>query len=95
MRPSQITDWCHEIIRSQAAAGGFYIDATMGNGKDTLMLCTLAKETGSVLAFDIQDTALEATQSHNQRGGNPKRIKDSEKRRHDEPVHLQRRRHGV
>lgn len=34
----------------------------MGNGRDTLMLCTLAKETGSVLAFDIQDTALEATQ---------------------------------
>ena len=44
------------------AYGGFYIDATMGNGRDTLMLCTLAKETGSVLAFDIQDTALEATQ---------------------------------
>ena len=62
MRPSQITDWCHAIIRSQAAYGGFYIDATMGNGRDTLMLCTLAKETGSVLAFDIQDTALEATQ---------------------------------
>ena len=62
MRPSQITDWCHAIIRSQAAYGGFYIDATMGNGKDTLMLCTLAKETGSVLAFDIQDAALEATQ---------------------------------
>ena len=52
----------HAIIRSQAAYGGFYIDATMGNGRDTLMLCTLAKETGSVLAFDIQDTALEATQ---------------------------------
>lgn len=51
MRPSQITDWCHEIIRSQAAAGGFYIDATMGNGKDTLMLCTLAGKAGSVLAL--------------------------------------------
>ena len=62
MRPSQITEWCHEIIRSQAAAGGFYIDATMGKGKDTLMLCHLAGKTGRVLAFDIQDEALLATQ---------------------------------
>ncbi|MDE6938057.1 MAG: SAM-dependent methyltransferase, partial [Lachnospiraceae bacterium] len=58
MRQSQITYWCHEIIQSQAPEGGFYIDATMGNGNDTLMLCRLAGDTGSVLAFDIQEEAL-------------------------------------
>ena len=58
MRQSQITYWCHEIIRSQALRGGFYIDATMGNGNDTLMLCRLAGTSGSVLAFDIQEKAL-------------------------------------
>lgn len=58
MRQSQITYWCHEIIRSQAPRGGFYIDATMGNGNDTLMLCRLAGTSGSVLAFDIQEKAL-------------------------------------
>lgn len=42
MRVSQITEWCHEVIKSQAQAGGFYIDATMGKGNDTLMLCRLA-----------------------------------------------------
>lgn len=62
MRQSQITFWCHEIIRSQALAGGFYIDATMGNGNDTLMLCELAGETGKVTAFDIQKKALENTE---------------------------------
>lgn len=58
MRQSQITYWCHEIIRSQAPKGGFYIDATMGKGYDTLMLCRLAGESGRVLAFDIQEKAL-------------------------------------
>ena len=30
MKQSQITYWCHSIIRSQVKEGGFYIDATMG-----------------------------------------------------------------
>ena len=34
MKQSQITYWCHEVIRSQARKGGFYIDATMGKGND-------------------------------------------------------------
>ena len=33
MKNLQITHWCHEIIRSQAKAGGHYIDATMGKGQ--------------------------------------------------------------
>ena len=58
MRQSQTTYWCHEIIKSQVSKGGFYIDATMGKGNDTLMLCHLAGESGQVLAFDIQKKAL-------------------------------------
>ena len=61
IKQSQITYWCHEIIRSQAEAGGCYIDATMGKGNDTLFLCELAGENGKVLAFDIQHEALDAT----------------------------------
>ncbi len=62
MRVSQITEWCHEVIKSQAQAGGFYIDATMGKGNDTLMLCRLAGNAGRVLAFDIQEEALRITE---------------------------------
>ena len=61
MKQSQITFWCHEVIRSQAQREGYYIDATMGNGNDTLFLCELAGETGHVLAFDIQEEAVTAT----------------------------------
>lgn len=61
MNQSQITFWCHEVIRSQAQREGYYIDATMGNGNDTSFLCELAGETGHVLAFDIQEEAVTAT----------------------------------
>lgn len=61
MRKSQITNWCHEMIRSQVKTGGVYVDATMGNGHDTLFLCEMAGECGKVFAFDIQKIALEST----------------------------------
>lgn len=38
------------------------MDATMGNGHDTLFLCKMAGETGKVLAFDIQRQALSETE---------------------------------
>ena len=61
-----ITGWCHQVIRSQAAAGGMYIDATMGKGRDTLVLCELAGPSGHVTAFDVQEEALEATRTTGQ-----------------------------
>lgn len=63
MRNFQITHWCHEVIRSQVPGGGFYIDATMGKGKDTEFLCELAGDSGHVLAFDIQQEAVRMTES--------------------------------
>lgn len=61
MRRAQITDWCHAIIRSQAGRDGVYVDATMGNGHDTLFFCKMAGEEGKVFAFDIQECARNAT----------------------------------
>lgn len=61
MIPTQITQWCHQFIRQQVQPGDLCIDATMGNGQDTAFLCRLVGESGHVLAFDIQETALENT----------------------------------
>lgn len=61
MNPSQITNWCHNIILSQAVRGGLYVDATMGNGNDTLFLCKMTEKSGHVWAFDIQETAIKNT----------------------------------
>lgn len=48
------------MIRS-IREGDRVIDATMGNGKDTLFLCELVGETGHVYAFDVQAEAVERT----------------------------------
>ena len=61
MNYSKVTEWCHEIIKATASREGFYIDATMGKGNDTLLLCQLAGTCGRVLAFDIQEEALAHT----------------------------------
>lgn len=63
MESYQITQWCHHFIREQIRPGDLCIDATMGNGHDTLLLSVLAGSAGRVLAFDIQEKALEHTRS--------------------------------
>ncbi len=63
MRQSQVTEWYHSIISSQVEEGGTYVDATMGNGQDTLLLCRLAGKQGKVWAFDIQKQALQNTEN--------------------------------
>ena len=64
---SHITDWCRHFITLQIRPGDLCIDATMGNGHDTELLCQLAGPTGHVLAFDVQNQALQNTQKRLQR----------------------------
>lgn len=71
MKNYQITQWCAHFIREQVKPGDLCIDATMGNGNDTLLLSTLAGETGKVFAFDIQESALESTKKHLLEAGVP------------------------
>lgn len=66
---SQITEWCHKVIASTASSEGFYIDATMGTGRDTEFLWKFAGTQGRVLAFDIQEEALELCRKRLQNAG--------------------------
>lgn len=65
----QITEWCHHFIKEHVQPGNICIDATMGNGYDTLLLCQLVGKEGKVLAFDIQQLALTNTQKRLQEAG--------------------------
>ena len=58
MRKYQITEWCLRFIREHVKEGDICIDATAGNGNDTLALCQLVGESGKVYAFDIQEQAV-------------------------------------
>lgn len=51
----------HNFIESHVAAGDLCIDATAGRGYDTAFLAKLVRETGKVVAFDIQQEALDST----------------------------------
>ena len=52
----------HQFIASHVREGAFCIDATCGRGRDTLFLATLCGKSGKVLAFDIQNEAVESTE---------------------------------
>lgn len=51
----------HQLLKEIVSEGDHVIDATMGNGNDTLFLAELVGSTGHVYAFDIQEQAVENT----------------------------------
>lgn len=51
----------HAFLEHTLASGGFFVDATCGNGNDTEFLCRLAGPGGRVLALDVQQKAVDAT----------------------------------
>ena len=53
--------WAAELIAPALSEGARAIDATMGNGWDTLWLCRQVGDTGRVYAFDVQADAVART----------------------------------
>ncbi len=53
----------HAFLRRHVQPGALCIDATAGRGRDTALLCALAGTEGRVLAFDIQQCALDQTEA--------------------------------
>ena len=50
-----------DYMKRTIRPGDTVVDATMGNGKDTLFLAELVGETGHVYAFDVQEEAVART----------------------------------
>ena len=53
-------EMAHDFLTQVIIKDDIVVDATMGNGHDTLFLAKLAKQ---VYAFDIQEQALEKNKS--------------------------------
>lgn len=62
MFPPRPTALAHVIASQIVPAGALVIDATCGNGHDTLHLARLVGPQGRLIAFDIQAQAIENTQ---------------------------------
>ncbi|MDQ7040957.1 MAG: class I SAM-dependent methyltransferase [Rhodothermus sp.] len=56
------TTLAHQIVAAVLQAGEVAIDATVGNGHDTLFLAQLVGAEGHVYGFDVQEEALIRTQ---------------------------------
>ena len=78
----KIVDFVHMLIKNSYFGQDNlqFVDATCGNGFDTLFLCNVAGSSGHVKAFDIQDQAIERTKKlleDNIKFNNYEIIKDS------------------
>lgn len=51
----------HEVIKRFIGEGSVCIDATAGRGYDTAYLCSLTGKSGKVIAFDVQEEAINST----------------------------------
>ena len=58
--PSSVL-WAQLMLKDRLQPGGIAIDATMGNGHDTLFLTQCVAPGGHVFAFDVQEAALVET----------------------------------
>ncbi|MBE4908368.1 16S rRNA (cytosine(1402)-N(4))-methyltransferase [Bacillus luteolus] len=61
MKLERILPFARRLLEMAIPEGGIAIDATMGNGHDTLFLAKLVGENGHVYAFDIQSDAITNT----------------------------------
>jgi tRNA A58 N-methylase Trm61 len=58
-----LLELAHASVQRAVKPGSVAVDATAGNGNDTLFLAGLVGTSGLVLAFDIQPEALEKTRA--------------------------------
>jgi len=58
---TRITELAHHLVGLVISEGDLSVDATAGNGHDTVFLATKVGEAGHVYSFDIQQEALDTT----------------------------------
>ncbi|MFC2947115.1 class I SAM-dependent methyltransferase [Virgibacillus sediminis] len=56
-----ILDYSHDLLKHSVEEGDIVMDATCGNGHDTIFLSGLTGPSGKVFAFDIQQQAIRNT----------------------------------
>jgi predicted methyltransferase len=63
MKLDRILPFARKLLNSAVSPGDIVVDATVGNGHDTLYLANLVGEDGHVFGFDIQQAAIEQTKA--------------------------------
>lgn len=60
-QPPRPTELAHLLLQRVIAEGDLVIDATAGNGHDTVFLARCVGASGRVLSFDVQAAAIESS----------------------------------
>lgn len=63
MKLERVLPYLKTLLKTVISPGDTVVDATAGNGHDTLFLARLVGENGHVYAFDVQEPAIEATKA--------------------------------
>lgn len=61
MKLERVLQYAQTLLKSAVGNGDIAVDATAGNGHDTLFLAELVGDDGFVYAFDVQKQAVDAT----------------------------------
>ncbi|MCM3569676.1 class I SAM-dependent methyltransferase [Neobacillus mesonae] len=61
MKLDRILPFVKILLKKSVNPGDIAVDATLGNGHDTVFLSELVGDTGKVYGFDVQDQAIAAT----------------------------------
>ena len=71
----RLTEKVHEFLKNHLHEGDHAIDATAGNGYDTLFLAEQVGLSGKVIAIDIQDCAIQSTRKKLEAAGLMDRVR--------------------
>lgn len=61
MKMERILPFAKNLLQKAVKAGDIVVDATLGNGHDTVFLADLVGENGRVYGFDVQKEAINTT----------------------------------
>ena len=61
MKLQRVLQYAQHLLKDSVEEGDTVVDATAGNGHDTLFLAQLVGDNGQVYAFDVQKSAVDAT----------------------------------
>lgn len=61
MKLQRVLQYAQQLLKETIVEGDTAVDATAGNGHDTLFLAQLVGDDGQVYAFDVQKSAVDAT----------------------------------
>lgn len=63
MAIDSVLDFAHTLARRTTKEGDVAVDATVGNGHDTVALAACVGPTGRVFGFDVQEEALDSARA--------------------------------